>query len=201
MSAAFAEFLLAVVVMELTPGPNMTWLALLAARRGRLAGFQAVAGIAAGLALMGILAGSGAATLILAYPVIYEGLRWGGALFLLYLAFEAWVEEKPSAARLDAGRHFTRGLLINILNPKAAAVFLVMIPAFAGAADLKSLARLSAIYLAIATMVHGAIVIFAGSLQMLTVDPGREVLVRRLFALALGALAIWFAFTTARPVQ
>ena len=99
MPAGFLEFLAAAVVMELTPGPNMTWLVLLSARAGWRAGLQAVAGITSGLALMGGVAASGAAALIAAYPLVYETLRWAGVIFLLYLAFEAWVGEKAGAAR------------------------------------------------------------------------------------------------------
>ena len=90
MSESFAEFLIAAIVMELTPGPNMAWLALLSAREGRRAGFVAVAGIALGLSLLAIAASAGFAALIDTYPLLYEAIRWAGVLFLLYLAFEAW---------------------------------------------------------------------------------------------------------------
>lgn len=66
MPAGFAEFLIAAIVMEITPGPNMTWLALLSAREGRMAGLQAVAGIATGLALLALVAANGATALIAA---------------------------------------------------------------------------------------------------------------------------------------
>ena len=200
MPPGLVEFLAAALVMELTPGPNMTWLALLSAREGRRAGLQAVAGIAAGLAVMGVVAASGAAALIATYPLVYEVLRWAGILFLLYLAVEAWVGEKMVAARDDQGRHFRRGFVINILNPKAAAVFLVMIPAFAGTSGASWLLAMSAIYLAIATAVHALIVVFASNLQQLVANPRREVIARRIFAVLLAGVAIWFAMSTVRQV-
>ena len=46
------SFLLIVLLVELTPGPNMGWLALLSASEGRRAGFAATAGIALGLAIV-----------------------------------------------------------------------------------------------------------------------------------------------------
>ena len=198
MPAGFLEFLAAAVVMELTPGPNMTWLVLLSARAGWRAGLQAVAGITSGLALMGGVAASGAAALIAAYPLVYETLRWAGVIFLLYLAFEAWVGEKAGAARDDKGRHFRRGFLVNNLNPKAAAVFLVMIPAFAGTAGAGWLIVMSTIYLAIATTAHALIAVFASNLQQIVVDPRREVIVRRILAILLGSVAIWFGLSTGR---
>jgi len=200
MTPGLVEFLAAALVMELTPGPNMTWLALLSAREGRRAGLQAVAGITSGLALMGIVAASGAAALIATYPLIYEVLRWTGILFLLYLAVEAWVGEKVAAARDHQGRHFRRGFVINILNPKAAAVFLVMIPAFAGTSGASWLMAMSAIYLAIATAVHALIVVFASNLQQLVANLRRELIVRRIFAVLLAAVAIWFGLSTQRHI-
>ena len=200
MTPGLVEFFAAALVMELTPGPNMTWLALLSAREGRRAGLQAVAGIAAGLAVMGVVAASGAAALIATYPLIYEVLRWTGILFLLYLAVEAWVGEKVAAARDHQGRHFRRGFVINILNPKAAAVFLVMIPAFAGTSGASWLMAMSAIYLAIATAVHALIVVFASNLQQIVANPRRELIARRIFALLLAAVAIWFGLSTERQI-
>lgn len=200
MSPAFAEFLAAILVMELTPGPNMTWLALLAAQRGRIVGVQAVAGISTGLTVLAVLSATGAAALISAYPAVYEAIRWGGVLFLLYLAFEAWQGEKPERGSADQTRHFRRGFIVNILNPKAAAVFLLMIPGFAARADTESppIVLMTAIYLLIATAVHALIVLFAGAFTKAVADPRRETVVRRVFALMLAAIAIWFALSTGR---
>ena len=195
MQASYLEFLLAATVMEITPGPNMTWLALLSAREGRMAGFMAVAGIAAGLTLLAIIAATGAAALISAWPPLYDILRWGGVLFLLYLAWEAWVGEKATPDASSQTRHFRRGLVVNLLNPKALAVFVVMIPGFAGAGQIAVQVTMTLVYLAIATLAHALIVAFAGSFQKAIADPRRERIVRRVFAIALAGVAAWFAFT------
>jgi len=196
---SFAEFLIAAMVMEITPGPNMTWLALLSAREGRIAGFHAVAGIATGLTVLAIFAAIGAAALITTWPLLYTALRWGGVLFLLFLAWEAWIGEKDDANAVEPGRQFRRGLIVNLLNPKAAAVFIVMIPGFAGSdAPAGALIAMTLTYLAIATLAHVLIVAFAGSFERALADPRRERIVRRIFALALAGVAIWFTFGTAR---
>jgi len=93
MSASLAPllaFALTVFVIELTPGPNMAWLAVLSADRGRRAGFAAVLGVMTGLALLGLLAALGFSALIARTPWLFEVLRYGGTLFLLWLAFEGW---------------------------------------------------------------------------------------------------------------
>lgn len=56
-----AAFALTSLVIELTPGPNMAWLALLSVERGRIAGLAATAGVALGLLLLGLAAGFGLA--------------------------------------------------------------------------------------------------------------------------------------------
>lgn len=185
--------------MEITPGPNMTWLALLAAQKGRMAGLTAVAGIAAGLAILSLIAATGAATLITTWPALYEVLRWGGVLFLLYLALESWNGEAITEGAAH-DHHFRRGLLINLLNPKAIAVFVVMIPGFAGQApDVRSaLVIMNLTYLVIATLAHAAIVMFASTFEKALADPKREVVVRRTFAVLLALIAIWFAATSGR---
>jgi threonine/homoserine/homoserine lactone efflux protein len=202
MQANFAEFLLAAIVMEITPGPNMTWLALLSAREGRTGGLMAVAGIASGLAILALVAAMGAAALITAWPPLYEILRWGGVLFLLYLAYEAWRDEKNTGSADLAGKHFWRGLVVNLLNPKAAAVYIVMIPSFAGPtpANTGALITMTLAYLAIATAAHVLIVLFAATFQKALADPRRERIVRRIFAVMLAAIAIWFAFTSGRAL-
>lgn len=197
MQAGFVEFLIAAIVMEITPGPNMTWLALLSARKGRGAGFMAVAGIATGLSLLALVAATGAAAAISAYPALYEAIRWGGVAFLLYLAWEAWVGEKDGVGQLDRNRHFRRGMVVNLLNPKAAAVFVVMIPGFAGPGATTTQVVMTLIYLVIASIAHGLIVVFAGSFQRAVADPGREMIVRRVSAVLLAGVAMWFAFTSA----
>lgn len=196
MFAGFTQFLAAALIMELTPGPNMTWLALLSAREGRRAGLLAVAGISLGLTLLAVAAASGVTALLSAYPAISEGIRWAGVIFLLYLAFDTWRDDQAKASPQDAHRPFRRGLIVNLLNPKAASVFVVLIPAATGAdSGMFGVFVLSAIYLLIATSVHTLIVVFAGAFRRALTDPRRERIVRHVFAMALVGVAVWFALS------
>ena len=61
-TGTFLSFALACLLIELTPGPNMTYLALVSASDGRRAGFATVAGIALGLAVIGGIAAFGRRT-------------------------------------------------------------------------------------------------------------------------------------------
>jgi threonine/homoserine/homoserine lactone efflux protein len=197
-----AEFALASLLIELTPGPNMAYLAALSLAEGRRPGFAAVAGVALGLAGIGLIAALGLASLIERIPAAYEALRYAGAAFLLYLAWEGWRGAgESSPAALGEGAAFRRALLTNLLNPKAAAFYVMVMPLFLvperGDAGGQTLI-LVAIYVAVATLVHGAIVLFASALRPYLVEGPYERLVRRLLAASLALVALWFFWGTRR---
>ncbi len=189
------------LVVELTPGPNMGYLALIAATEGRRAGFAAVAGVACGLAALGVAAGLGLSAVISESAAAYQGIRWAGVIFLIWLAWDAWRggrEENGFAGQgASLERYFRRGLITNLLNPKAALFFIAVLPGFltpgAGPADV---AVLSAIYVAVATAVHAGLVAAAGAAQGWLADEARAAMVRRGMALALLGVAAWVIWKT-----
>ena len=127
-------FVLASVLMEITPGPNMAYLAILALGDGRRAGYAAVAGVALGLLLVGLASALGVGAAVAASPLAWQILRWGGVAYLLWLAWDGWrgADEAPEHAAQGSslGRFFGRGLLTNLLNPKVGAFYLAVIPQF-----------------------------------------------------------------------
>ena len=201
-----ASYVMTVLIIELTPGPNMAYLAALTLGAGRRSGLAAVAGVAIGLALIGLAAAAGLATLIAASPTIWNALRWAGGLYLLYLAWQTWrgdEETSPAGtAALDPAnvRHFTRGVITNVLNPKAALFYVAIVPRFlpeSGPTLIYGLG-LTAISVAVATAVHLAIVLLADRLHPLLSQPGRMERTRHSLAIGLAAIAIWFLLTTTR---
>ncbi len=204
MTGAIGAFLLTALVIELTPGPNMAYLALVSALEGRRAGMAATAGVALGLLLIGLAAALGLAALINTSPLAFEALRWGGAAYLVWLAIEAWRgsgEVSPGRA-VDSGdgavRHFRRGLVINLLNPKAGLFFIAVLPQFVtpGAGLIAQTVWLTVLYVALATTIHLLIVIFAGTMNRWFQVPARQQHARRVFALLLAAVALWFIVST-----
>jgi len=201
-------FLLAVLLLELTPGPNMAYLATLAVSRGRAAGLIATVGVAFGLAVHATVAGLGAGVLIQQYPLLYDVLRWIGVGYLLYLAWEGWrTEKETSPERADlaimAGPLFLRGFFSNVFNPKSILFFVSVVPTFVGTAPSApslpiQMAVFGILYVGIATAVHGTIVILAARLRPWLVEgPGQQT-VRRILSVLLAFVAIWLAWTTRR---
>ena len=191
-------FMLASALIELTPGPNMTYLAILAAREGRGAGYVAVAGVALGLAILGATAALGLATLLAASPALHSILRWGGVLYLLYLAWSSWNEADDPPEVSGHSRFFVQGVVTNLLNPKAALFFVAVMPNFLPASgdNLWPPIMLAAVYVLIATVIHLAIVTAAGALAPVLERGAGRLVVARLFALALVGVAIWLAWAT-----
>jgi threonine/homoserine/homoserine lactone efflux protein len=198
-------FALTALIIEITPGPNMTYLAALSLSGGMRTGFAAVAGIAIGLLTYGIIAALGLAAVIDNSPLLYGLLRWGGVAYLLWLAWEAWSSERETSPDATDGTDgepwiaFRRGLITNLLNPKAAVFYVAVLPEFirpgAGSVMSQTLA-LSAVYVTIATAIHAGIVTLAGSLQSMVAASNSRRMVRRLLALALVIIAVWFALAT-----
>ena len=193
-------FLLTSLVVELTPGPNMATLASLTLRHGRRGGFAIVAGITLGLGIVGTLAAFGLTELIADIPYADHVLRWGGVLYMLYLAYDTWRDPAPGEGGFDdRSSLFLRGLTINLLNPKAAVFYLAVLPNFIDPLRGSVLGQtlvLVAIYLAVGFAVHGTIVLLAGQLRPVLVAGAGERMVRRVAAVAMVAIAVWFAWAT-----
>jgi threonine/homoserine/homoserine lactone efflux protein len=196
-------FLLASLLLELTPGPNMTWLALLASTRGQKAGFATIVGITLGLGIWVVAAAFGAAAAIDAIPQLLPVLKLAGAAYLLWLAIEAWrgAETAPATTGGDAKvaliDHVRHGLVTNLLNAKAALFFVTFLPTHLAehlgrSGATTGLLFLGALYLAISVVVHSGVVLAASQMQGLLSGLG-AIALRRGCALAIAATAIWLA--------
>jgi threonine/homoserine/homoserine lactone efflux protein len=198
-SAAWIPFLILCVTVELTPGPNMAYLAILSMSAGRRAGFFAIAGIALGLAIVGSLAAFGAATIVTNSPMLSRLLVVAGFLYLLWLAWDTWKEpvSVAPAAQHRHGQYFVRGLITNLLNPKAFLFYVMVLPGFVSGQEhpVSYAFFLTAIAVAIATVVHVSIVLLGSRCAPYLNQPARRRVFRNVMALMLVAIAIWFAVT------
>ncbi len=197
-------FLVAVSLIELTPGPNMGWLALVALGRGRIAGMAAVVGVTLGLAVWMVAAAFGLTTILLTFPWLYQAVRWAGVAFLLWLAWEAWagagrVAPDAEPDRRTLGGLFLRGLTGNLLNPKAAVFYVALLPTFIRpdrASPLAQALTLGGLHLVVAVVVHTLIVLGAASAGGVMLRRMHGVAAGRAMAAGIAAVAAWMAWTT-----
>lgn len=157
--AVLLPFGLAVVVIALTPGPDMAFFLGRAVTQGRLAGLAAMAGATAGILVHTTLVALGLSALIVAAPTLFAALKVAGAAYLAWLAVQAVrhgsalrLSDRP-APRASLGATFASGMAINLLNPKIALFFMTFLPQFVrpGEADAAAqLVTLGLLFIAIA---------------------------------------------------
>ncbi|MFN3669756.1 MAG: LysE family translocator [Brevundimonas sp.] len=197
-------FLLAVALIELTPGPNMGWLALISVARGRPAGFAAVAGVTVGLAAWMLAAAFGLTEVLLAWPALYQGIRWAGVTFLLWLAWEAWrgTGDPAAADGVDPGTMrglFLRGMTGNLLNPKAAVFYVALLPTFMRpdhGSPLTQALTLGGLHLIVAAAVHSLIVLGGAGVGGIVVGRTPGPILRAAMAGGIAVVALWMAWET-----
>ena len=129
-------FVLVALGLVLTPGPNMLYLVSRSISQGRKAGLVSLVGVVLGFIVYMLLAAFGITALLMTVPLAYDALRISGALYLLYLAWQALkpggqspfqVRELPA----DSPKQLiVMGFLTNLLNPKAAVLYLSLLPQF-----------------------------------------------------------------------
>ena len=130
---AFAAIALGMV---LTPGPNMVYLISRSISQGRVAGLISLGGVALGFVFYMLCAAFGITAIVMAVPYAYDTLRVAGALYLLYLAWQALRPGGRSPFQVrdlpkDSPRRlFAMGFLTNLLNPKIAVMYLSLLPQF-----------------------------------------------------------------------
>jgi threonine/homoserine/homoserine lactone efflux protein len=202
--AVILPFLLAVALIELTPGPNMGWLALVSLGRGRWAGFAAVAGVTVGLAVWMLAAAFGLTQVLLIWPPLFQIIRWAGVAFLLWLAWEAWRGDSDPAAA-DGDDHstlrglFLRGMTGNLLNPKAAVFYMALLPTFMRpdhGSPLGQALTLGGLHLVVAVVVHVLIVLGAAKAGGAVVGRVQGPVLRAVMAGGIVLVALWMAWET-----
>ncbi|MDR2334821.1 MAG: LysE family translocator, partial [Burkholderiaceae bacterium] len=110
--------------MVLTPGPNMVYLISRSICQGRTAGLISLGGVALGFVFYMMCAALGITALVMAVPYAYDTLRIGGALYLIYLAWQAVKPggrspfEVKNLPQDSPKKLFLMGFLTNLLNPK-----------------------------------------------------------------------------------
>ena len=134
---SLALYAVACVLLALTPGPNLMYLISRTLCQGRAAGIVSLAGTTSGLLFYALAAAFGLTAVFVAVPLLFDVVRWVGAAYLLWLAWDA-VRPRGGGglfARRDLppvapAALFRTGMLTSILNPKVALFYLALFPQF-----------------------------------------------------------------------
>ena len=171
--ATLALFAAAALALCATPGPDMLLIASRSVSQGKTSGFATLAGIQVGTYCHALAAALGLSQLFLVVPVAYDVVRYAGAAYLLYLAWQAFRSSGAILTPVAGGRRypigvvFRQGLLTNLLNPKMALFVLALFPQFvdpnAGSVAVQILLLATVLNL-IGILINGAVILTASGL-------------------------------------
>lgn len=172
--AAMTAFGLVSLGFAITPGPNMMYILSRSLSQGTAAGLLSLVGVVGGFVVYLLLAVFGITAVVMAVPFAYDALRIAGAAYLLYLAWgvlkpggRSPFETRTLPAHSDR-RLIAMGFMTNLLNPKAAMLYLALLPQFIdpqrGSVLLQALV-LGGIHMTWSLLANGSAAIAAGSIS------------------------------------
>ena len=206
--ANFALFLAAALVVAVTPGPGIFYVAARTLAGGRGEGLASSVGTGLGGLVHVIAGGLGVSAIILASAELFTVIKFAGALYLVWLGIKTFREARdlvPQPA-MAAGtqRVFREGVLVEALNPKTAAFFLAFIPQFldpAGSYPALQFMALGLISVALNTLVDAVVVMMAATARAgLTRNPNLLQRLRQGSGLFIAGLGISLALAR-RPAS
>jgi threonine/homoserine/homoserine lactone efflux protein len=136
-STALWLFSLGALALLAVPGPAVLYVVMQSAEQGGRVGLASVAGIHLGTLVHVAAAVAGLSALIVASAVAFSVVKYAGAAYLIYLGVRKLLG-RDRVAEVEKGneplrRAFTRGIIVNVLNPKTALFFLAFLPQFVDA--------------------------------------------------------------------
>jgi threonine/homoserine/homoserine lactone efflux protein len=164
-------FLGASMALTIAPGPDNIFVVTQGISRGRKAAIVTAWGMCSGVTVHTLAAAAGISALFYSSALAFQTVKFAGAAYLLYLAWQALKEhgllrladpgEGPTTAAL-----FRRGFMMNVLNPKVALFFLAFLPQFttrdAGSIPVQMVA-LGLLFMGQALVIFSIIGFFSGS--------------------------------------
>jgi threonine/homoserine/homoserine lactone efflux protein len=196
--STLALFLLAVLALLLSPGPNMAFVLSHGIAHGAGGGLAAALGIGAADIILTLGAVTGITAMVAAWPPAFDVIRYLGAVYLLWLAAKAvrssGAVDVSGGGYADSGRIFRRAMLNSLLNPKALLFYLVFLPQFVDTARgdvLVQFAALGCTLAVVGVLFHAALGMFSGRIgKLVNRSPAAARLQNRLLGGVLAALAM-----------
>lgn len=197
-------FFTASLLLGLAPGPDNIFVLTQSAVRGRSAGIFVMLGLCTGLVCHSFAVACGVAVIFQTSALAFSILKYIGAGYLLYLAWQAF---RASAEKLTTSTHdefthwklYRRGIIMNMTNPKVSIFFLAFLPQFAdpenGPIWTQTL-LLGGLFIVATILVFGSLALLAGSLgQWLNKSPRTQTVMNKLAGMVFLGLALKLATT------
>lgn len=198
------EFLLTSLIVVLIPGTGTIYTVSTGLFYGWRASVAAALGCTLGIVPHLLASILGLSFILHMSAVVFQGLKFAGALYLLYLAWAMWRERGSlsfdgAAPERSARQIIVKAVLLNVLNPKLTLFFFAFLPLSVSqgtASPLLELLLLSAVFMLLTLVVFVIYGVLASGVRKRVVgSPGAIVWLRRSFAAAFAALGVRLALT------
>ncbi len=186
-----AEFLIASSLLTLAPGPDILYVTTQSLLGGWRSGVSVALGLCSGLFVHTALAALGISLIISSSPLLFNGVKYAGVAYLLYLAVKSFLEARRvksvglsqnpdenagsgptvSTASVETpppasfGKLYRTGVMMNLLNPKIVLFFLAFFPQFiprGGGGHQGEIFMFGALFAAQAMVIFTAVSVLAG---------------------------------------
>lgn len=131
-------FITAATILIVVPGPAVLYIMMKSMEQGYKAGLVSALGVGVGAMIHVVAAAVGISALLVASATAFSVLKYGGAVYLIYLGVRKLVDKSPAVSsvqteRKSLGKIFYEGIVVNTLSPKSAIFFFAFLPQFINA--------------------------------------------------------------------
>jgi threonine/homoserine/homoserine lactone efflux protein len=181
-------FFIASVLLAIAPGPDNIFVLTQSTIHGRKAGIYVTAGLCTGLIVHTTGVALGIAAVIKTSYIAFTALKIIGAMYLLYLAWQAFLASakgtpESTSKVMNGMQLYRRGIVMNVTNPKVSMFFLAFLPQFANpgyGSIAMQIFFLGALFILATLIVFCSIAMLAGTLgPWLVRSPKAQIIMNR----------------------
>ena len=192
------------LILALSPGPDNLFVMAQSARTGRKSGLFVTLGLATGLIGHTVAVAFGLAAILRASSLAFTILKFIGAAYLLYLAWQAFRAGAATANKGDVqvfsrGNLYRRGIIMNLTNPKVSLFFMAFLPQFADprhGSMMLQFFQLGAVFIMATILVFSVISFIAGGVgEKFSNSPLAQKIVNRTASAVFIGLAVKLALS------
>ncbi|MAE66757.1 MAG: threonine transporter RhtB [Phycisphaeraceae bacterium] len=198
-SQSTLTFLAASILLALAPGPDNIFVLTQSALHGRNAGLVVTLGLCTGLLAHSAAVALGIAAIVQASVIAFTTIKYVGAAYLLYLAWQA-IRARATEPSAESGSNagaeglYWRGIIMNVTNPKVSIFFLAFLPQFVDPARgyvIVQILLLGGLFIVATVVVFGSVALLAGSISdWFTRSERVQVILNRIAAVVFIGLAL-----------
>ncbi len=172
-SATLVSFGIAAALLVAMPGPATLYIVTRSLDQGRSAGVASVLGISVGAIAHFIAAGFGLSAILMTSATAFSAVKYAGALYLIYLGIQKLRSNETLKIDGEVPKEpllkiFRQGVIVNVLNPKAAIFSLAFLPQFinpTGAPVWQQLSLLCFVFICIGLLGDSTYAMLAGQMR------------------------------------